>query len=167
MAAFRSWAEVRGSVHRLPQIPANEAIHRDQMAFVLAARPPRKKKGPGRCRGLEFIGGEIAISTSQLAALITVAMLAGMEGATEAQGYLHSDTEFFLPACCPSATSSGTKLPATEKSRNESGAQSTHARNAGECTCSGRTPSATNRAVMPCSQGIALTMRKSKGTRSG
>ena len=28
---------------------------------------------------------------------------------------------------------------------------------AGECTCSGRTPSATKRAVMPCSHGTALT----------
>ena len=38
---------------------------------------------------------------------------------------------------------------------------------AGECTCSGRTPSATKRAVTPCNQGIALMMRANIGGRIG
>jgi hypothetical protein len=33
----------------------------------------------------------------------------------------------------------------------------------GECTCSGRTPSPTKRAVTPCNQGIALMMRANIG----
>ena len=37
----------------------------------------------------------------------------------------------------------------------------------GDCTCSGRTPRPTNRAVMPCSQGTAVTSRITSGAFSG
>ena len=40
-------------------------------------------------------------------------------------------------------------------------------RRTGDCTCSGRTPSPTNRAVMPCSQGTAVTSRSTNGAFSG
>ena len=52
------------------------------------------------------------------------------------------------------------RRPATFGHRLNAGAS-------GDCTCSGRTPRPTNRAVMPCSQGMAVTRRITNGAFSG
>jgi hypothetical protein len=163
MAAFRSWAEVRfGAPSASNPRKRSDAPRPDGLRFSSETSTQEYEKGPGRCRGLEFIGGE-----KRSVLRNSVVMLVEVEGATEAQGYLHSDTASFLPRTLPISNIFRHQITDDRKVPKRVRRSVPHARNAGECTCSGRTPSATNRAAMPCSQGIALIMRKSKGTRSG
>ena len=75
--------------------------------------------------------------------------------------------------CHPVATvrhnglSAGCRLPKYLQPRLVAPQQRHSLTSHGDCTCSGRTPKPTNRAVMPCSQGTAVTSRMTSGTFSG